>query len=70
MPELPSQAPTEAEKRAGNTEHTKSAQMHTASGVKDIEIITKTQPNASGGYDTQVHMPVGAIGIRPNKPGG
>jgi len=66
MPELPSQAPTEAQKRAGNTEH-KSIGKYNG---RDVEMISRTQPNAAGGWDTQVHVPVGHLAATAKKPGG
>jgi hypothetical protein len=45
--------------------------MKTPDGKEhDVEVVAKTKPNAQGGYDTEIHVPTGVIGIRPQKPGG
>jgi hypothetical protein len=63
--------PTEQEKKDKNTEHKGTAKITTADGTeKDVDIVTKTKPNNQGGYDTEIHVPVGHVGVRRVNPGG
>ena len=54
------------DKKEKKTEH---KQMGKYNG-RDVELLIKTQPNAAGGWDTQVHVPVGILSATANKPGG
>ena len=49
--------PTEKDKKEKKTTHKAMGKIHVGSTTKDIEIITETTPNASGGYDTVVSIP-------------
>lgn len=58
MPELPAQAPDEAQKKANPTEHKSVGTFQTAGKFANmkVDVVTKTTPNAQGGYDTRVEM--------------
>ena len=63
--------PTESEKKAKNTEETMNATITGSDGVeRAVEIIAKTKPNQNGGYDTEIHVPKGHVGVRRINPGG
>ena len=62
--------PTDAQRRANPQEEKIQGKYRVCGKEYDIEITAKTKPNAAGGWDTEMHVPVGRIGIRPNKPGG
>ena len=64
-PELPEAAvagqankPTEAQKKAKPTEHKTVGVFRTAGNHPDrsVDVVAKTTPNASGGYDTRLEM--------------
>jgi hypothetical protein len=59
--------PTEQEKKDGNTEHKQMGKYMVGGKEFDIEITAKTTPNAQGGYDTEMHVPVGRIGAITHK---
>ena len=49
--------PTEEEKKAKKTIHAEKATVKFGNTVEEVDIITVTDPNAAGGYDTMVHLP-------------
>ena len=49
--------PTEEEKLARKTIHAEQGKIKYGGVEEDVDIITETEPNASGGYDVKVHVP-------------
>lgn len=49
--------PTEEEKKAKKTIHAEKGTVRYGGTVEEVDIITTTDPNASGGYDVKVHVP-------------
>ena len=49
--------PTEEDKLARKTIHAEKAKIKYGGVEEEVDIITETDPNASGGYDTRVHLP-------------
>jgi len=49
--------PTEKEKKEKKTSHTTKGKIKFGKEEVEIDILTETTPNASGGYDTKVHLP-------------
>jgi hypothetical protein len=62
--------PTEKEKKEKKTEYRQMGKYKVGDKEYDVEIIAKTTPNAQGGYDTEMHVPVGRLGVTSQKPGG
>ena len=54
--------PTDAQRRANPQEENQKAVYRVGGKSYDIDIVSKTKPNAQGGWDTEVIMPVGIIG--------
>ena len=49
--------PTEEEKKDHKTIHASKAKIRFGGVEEEVDIITETDPNANGGYDTKVHLP-------------
>lgn len=49
--------PTEQEKKQGKREWESDGKVIVGGITQDVKIKTKTEPNASGGYDTTVIVP-------------
>jgi len=49
--------PTEEEKKAKKTIYAQKGKVYYGSVEEEVDIITTTDPNASGGYDATVHVP-------------
>ena len=49
--------PSEADKLARKTIHAEKGKIMFGSVEEEVDIITETDPNATGGYDVKVHLP-------------
>ena len=49
--------PTEQDKKDKKTIHATKGKIKFGDVEEDVDIITETEPNANGGYDTKVHLP-------------
>ena len=49
--------PTEKEKKEKKTSHQTKGKIKFGNTEMEVDILTETEPNASGGYDTKVHLP-------------
>ena len=58
--------PTEQEKLAAPTSEVTKGAMHVKGERVDIDIVVETKPNASGGYDTKLNIPVSPLGSKTN----
>jgi hypothetical protein len=58
--------PTEEEKKTKKTKEKTTGKMHVKGQELDIEIEIETTPNANGGYDTRVKLPVSPLGAKAN----
>ena len=54
--------PTEQEKLTKPTSHVKTGEIYVGDKKTTIEITSETTPNAKGGYDTVVKLPVCTLG--------
>ena len=59
--------PSEEEKLAKKTTDVVKGKMHVKGREVDIDITVETTPNANGGYDTKVKVPVCPIGATVNQ---
>jgi len=59
--------PTEEEKKTKKTKEKMKGKMHVKGQELDIEIDVETEPNATGGYDTRIKLPVSPLGTKANK---
>jgi len=56
--------PTELEKKEKATSEKIATKMFVKGKEMDVEIEVETKPNANGGYDTKVKIPVCPIGAK------
>ena len=49
--------PSEADKLARKTIHAEKGKIMFGNVEEEVDIITETDPNATGGYDVKVHLP-------------
>ena len=49
--------PSEADKLARKTIHAEKGKIMFGSVEEEVDIITETDPNATGGYDVNIHLP-------------
>lgn len=57
---------TEEDKKAKKTLEKRKGKMWVKGKEMEIDITIETTPNASGGYDTKVKLPVNPLGARRN----
>ena len=55
--------PTEKEKKEKETEYTEKGKYKIGDKEYEVDITAKTKPNNQGGYDTEMHVPVGHLGV-------
>ncbi len=58
--------PTEQEKKDKEQKWKETGKMHVKGKELDIEFDVETKPNASGGYDTKIKLPVSPLGTKTN----
>jgi hypothetical protein len=58
--------PTEEEKKANNTSEVVKGKMNVRGQEIDVDITVETKPNAGGGYDTKLKLPISPIGSKAN----
>ena len=56
--------PTENEKKEKKTTEVTKGKMHVKGKEIDIDITVETNPNATGGYDTKLKLPVSPLGTK------
>ena len=59
--------PQEKDKMEKKQKWTEKGKMHIKGKEVDIDIEVETNPNASGGYDTKVKLPVSPLGAKTNQ---
>jgi hypothetical protein len=61
--------PTEKDKKEKEQKWTEKGKMHVKGQELDIDIEVETTPNAQGGYDTKVKLPISPLGAKTNQGG-
>ena len=59
--------PTEKDKKEKKTKDTSKAKIKVGDEEVEVDIVTETTPNASGGYDTVVNLPFCPISAVKNQ---
>ncbi len=62
--------PTEKDKKEKLTKEKVKGKIWVKGKELDCDIEVETTPNAQGGYDTRVKVPVSPLGAKINNPGG